>query len=189
MFTKNTLEKLLSHVEKVTESGCWIWMGYEGKSGYGRITYNYRDERVHRVVYRALRGDIPLGLHLDHLCRVRLCCNPWHLRVVTSRENCMAPGSLAPCKKFAESPTCKHGHAWTADNTVWYRGYRCCLTCRRIKAKRRWMTLRRVLVVAAFPLLFLAGCHRVTVFGPVPECVVPPDVLRHPDSTKASVGR
>jgi hypothetical protein len=42
---------------------------------------------AHRLVYRALRGPIPDGLTLDHLCRVPACVNPWHLEPVTAAEN------------------------------------------------------------------------------------------------------
>jgi len=52
---------------------------------------------------------------------------------------------------------------------------------------------RLVLLVAGVALVLLLAlggcCRRVEVFGPIPECVVPPSVLRAPDSTKASARR
>lgn len=46
------------------------------------------------------------------------------------------------------------------------------------------------LLVALLALMLLGGCcHRVDVYGPIPECVVPPGTLKAPDSTKASVSR
>lgn len=42
---------------------------------------------AHRVVYEAVRGPIPGGLSLDHLCRVRRCVNPDHLEAVPLRVN------------------------------------------------------------------------------------------------------
>lgn len=39
------------------------------------------------MVYRSLVGEIPEGYVLDHRCRVRACCNPAHLELVTVRVN------------------------------------------------------------------------------------------------------
>ena len=77
-------------------SGCWLWTGTRS-GGYGRIGAGGRTGVTlwaHRVVYEALRGPIPAGLTIDHLCRLRICVNPWHLEPVTRQENgarAMAP--------------------------------------------------------------------------------------------------
>lgn len=52
-------------------------------AGYGRFARGY----AHRFAYELHHGPIPDGLHIDHLCRVRACCNPDHLEVVTPSEN------------------------------------------------------------------------------------------------------
>jgi len=81
---------------KIDAAGpCWLWTG--GTAGgtpgdrYGYIGPGRRGSgpmlRVHRVVWELLVGPIPEGLELDHLCRVRICCNPDHLEPVTHREN------------------------------------------------------------------------------------------------------
>lgn len=70
-------------------NGCWVFEGHL-REGYGTIHINGRGkakENVHRVVYEALRGPIPAGCHLDHLCRNKACFNPDHLEPVTPREN------------------------------------------------------------------------------------------------------
>lgn len=74
------------------EGPCWIWTRARNDSGYGvaRVPGKPRrggPARSHRVTYEALRGPIPAGYVLDHLCRVRACCNPWHLEAVTDAEN------------------------------------------------------------------------------------------------------
>jgi hypothetical protein len=43
--------------------------------------------RAHRVSYEALIGPIPVGLQLDHLCRIRSCVNPDHLEPVSASVN------------------------------------------------------------------------------------------------------
>lgn len=42
---------------------------------------------THRITYLFYVGPIPDGLELDHLCRVRACCNPDHLEAVTRLVN------------------------------------------------------------------------------------------------------
>lgn len=84
---------------KVTESsvGCWVFGGALSE-GYGKIGLGGRDDGIdftHRVVWRCLRDDIPEGLDLDHLCRNRACCNPWHLEPVTRKVN-VARGLRGP---------------------------------------------------------------------------------------------
>jgi hypothetical protein len=71
------------------ESGdCLHWTGAVTTSGYGRIGIDgERTEYVHRVAYRLHVGPIPPGLHIDHLCMVRLCVRPSHLEAVTQAEN------------------------------------------------------------------------------------------------------
>lgn len=69
-------------------SGCWLWMGDVNQYGYGRVRFSDGSTKVvHRVSYEMDCGTIPLGLDLDHLCRVRSCCNPAHLEPVTRATN------------------------------------------------------------------------------------------------------
>lgn len=68
-------------------SGCWLWRGARAR-GYGHFCVDKRRVRgAHRVSYETLRGPIPEGMQIDHLCRVRNCINPAHLEVVTQAEN------------------------------------------------------------------------------------------------------
>ena len=73
-----------------TGDGCWIWQGATNRGGYGVIGRGRRGNGnilVHRGMYEELIGDIPDGLHLDHLCRTKACANPWHLDPVTQAVN------------------------------------------------------------------------------------------------------
>ena len=67
-------------------TGCWLWEGATDEKGYG-LVYTDRSRRAHRVVYERIRGPIPEGLQLDHLCAVKPCVNPAHLEPVTNSEN------------------------------------------------------------------------------------------------------
>lgn len=69
-------------------SGCWLFLGHVKRStGYGVLLRDRKWKLAHRYVFELHRGPIPVGLTLDHLCRVRSCVNPAHLEPVTRGEN------------------------------------------------------------------------------------------------------
>lgn len=109
-------------------SGCWLFLGFLDDDGYGRFYYKARTQMAHRAAYKELRGPIPHGLVLDHICRVRSCVNPWHLRAVTHAENMRAPGSQSGHQNKSKTE-CIHGHIFDEANTYWWRGKRNCRKC------------------------------------------------------------
>lgn len=106
------LERFWSKVEKTDT--CWLWTGSLASGGYGSFNYKYKHYRAHRLSYEQIRGEIPKGLVLDHLCRVRSCVNPDHLEAVTHRVNILRGigGSAVNAKKTH----CKNGHLLSGDN-------------------------------------------------------------------------
>jgi len=68
-------------------TGCWEWLRYRDKEGYGRFAFGPKNAMAHRAAYVLEIGAIPEGLDLDHLCRNRGCVNPEHLEIVTRQEN------------------------------------------------------------------------------------------------------
>ena len=136
------LERLLSRVAK-DDKGCWIYTGKaRATGGYGLIgTGNaqrgtFRHLSVHRVAYEALKGPIPIGLTLDHLCRTPECCNPEYLEPVTMRENILRGNGWAA--KNARKTHCKRGHPFTSENT-YTKGLhdRRCRACRHAQYRSR----------------------------------------------------
>ncbi len=122
---------------------CWLWTA--GRSnGYGSIYHEGRNHGVHRLVWSLLVGPIPDTLEIDHLCRVRHCCNPEHLRLVTSRENTLAPGSLSKPAQNALKTKCVRGHILSADNIRVEAGtHRRCKQCSRAYRRKRARLLAR----------------------------------------------
>ncbi|WP_086846973.1 HNH endonuclease signature motif containing protein [Amycolatopsis kentuckyensis] len=124
--------------EKVDRSGdCWLWTKTTNHDGYGRFWVDRVGYLAHRFSYQLRHGEIPKGLVLDHLCRVRTCVRPEHLEPKTDRDNILAPGSLALAKINSETPECPRGHALTEPNlipTQLKKGSRECLACNRARS-------------------------------------------------------
>lgn len=128
--------------EKLDKSGdCWVFKGAVATSGYGRIGHGGRTLQAHRAAYELFVGPIPTGLHIDHLCRNRLCCNPEHLEAVSQAENNRRAWKV----RCANKTHCKRGHEFTPDNTFLHPlGGRQCREChntrRRVqRAKRKYL--------------------------------------------------
>jgi hypothetical protein len=120
-------EKFWAKVTKTDK--CWLWIGCKTHNGYGQMRRNNKGILVHRYSYIMTKGDIPEGLVIDHLCRVRNCVNPDHLEAVTNAENLRRgiPGNKTHCLK---------GHEYNENNTAFYSGYKYCKTCNREKSRR-----------------------------------------------------
>lgn len=109
-------------------SGCWIWLGpyRDNKDRYGGMSWKGKHYRTHKFVYEFLKGVVPAGLTLDHICRNRICCNPDHLEPVTWQVNILRGEGIAA--KNAVKTHCKHGHS-LADAYVYQGRMRQCRTC------------------------------------------------------------
>lgn len=146
-------ERVWRHIEKT--DGCWHWRGAKFKNGYGRIktvivgqpTVNHL---VHRLAYESMRGPVPAGLVLDHLCRNRACVNPAHLEAVSHRVNILrSPTSCSAVN--ARKTHCPKGHPLAGDNLTpehLKSGGRCCKTCRNDRQRIRNRMLRARMVAA-----------------------------------------
>lgn len=138
-------DRVFAKVNREGADGCWLWTG-STSSGYGQIMDNYRNLRVHRVVYELTRGPIPVGLQLDHLCRVRHCVNPDHLEPVTNRENAIRGVMPQQTRARMLARThCKRGHPFVGDNLhITPAGARECRACKRLHALRPNVTKPQV---------------------------------------------
>lgn len=131
-------QRVLANFDKDPETGCWLWRGCLTRYGYGTVTWQQRAQHAHRTVWELLVGPIPAGLVLDHLCRVRRCVNPEHLRPITNLENLQAPGSLSPATLNRQKTVCPNGHEYSEENTYFTKGgARKCRACAADRARSR----------------------------------------------------
>jgi HNH endonuclease len=105
-------------------AGCWLWVGYTKRDGYGQ----YLGRPAHRVAYELVVGPIPPGLQIDHLCNNAPCVRPEHLEAVTPQENNR--------RRDNGGTHCKSGHPYDEANTyIRPNGCRDCRACIRMRAR------------------------------------------------------
>lgn len=127
---------------KVTKtSTCWLWTGSVTPKGYGRQaipvdrkTEKQRSVRAAKYAWEELRGPVPPGWELVHLCDTKTCVRPSHLSLAP-------PGGAATRWNEKHRPEkCPSGHEYTPENTYigTKRGKPCrvCKECHKARMKR-----------------------------------------------------
>lgn len=132
------MQRFWSKAEVGDPHECWPWVRAMNRYGYGKFGMppvesggKWTTVGAHRIAYELTRGEIPDGLQIDHLCRVRHCVNPFHMEPVTLVENVrrgMAGHACGPQKTH-----CLRGHERTPDNLDKKRS---CRTCQKLRKRR-----------------------------------------------------
>jgi hypothetical protein len=125
----------------VNVDDCWLWDGRLNAHGYGVVSVNGRNLRVHRLSYEQSVGEIPAGMTVDHLCHNtdescpggsiclhRRCWRPDHLEAVPPGVNVLR--GRGPSAGNARKTHCDRGHPFDDANTYWWKGSRACRACR-----------------------------------------------------------
>ncbi len=140
--TDRELNRLFSKIRLDPGMGCWEWTA-SGKNGYGNFYFRGVGTYVHRLMYAWVYSQIPNGCGksvptIDHICQNRRCCNPFHLRLISQRENILAGNGVSAIA--ARTTHCKHGHLLDGVRST---GKRFCKTCVREFDRRRQGTEHR----------------------------------------------
>lgn len=78
-------EALMMH--SIERGACRIWTGADTGNGYGVMSISGKTVLAHRMAFELAHGSIMDGLVIDHICHIRACINPDHLRAVTQKQN------------------------------------------------------------------------------------------------------
>jgi hypothetical protein len=121
------LDRFMSKVDIADE--CWLWTAGT-QYGYGIFSVGHRNFKAHRWLYEQAVEEVPEGLTLDHLCRIRKCVNPDHLEPVTMTEN-----NRRSTGHRVRKTHCPQGHSY-AEHGRLQNGYPVCRECDRIKHQK-----------------------------------------------------
>ena len=88
---------------------CVLFTGADNGNGYGQFSSRGKNGYAHRYAWTREHGEIPAGLTVDHLCRVRRCVRTDHMELVTAVENFQ--------RGAATKTHCPNGHQYEDEFT------------------------------------------------------------------------
>ena len=117
-----------NNVARGSSDQCWLWLRSTASHGYGQTYDGITVRLAHRVAWvLAHSRQVPDDMTIDHLCRIKRCCNPNHLRVVSNIVNATDNGQ-------GRKTHCPRGHTYDMANTyIDPRGHRRCRTCAQLR--------------------------------------------------------
>lgn len=114
---------------------CLIFNGADNGNGYGQFRYNDRNGYAHRYAWEREHGPIPHDLTVDHLCRVRMCCNVDHMELVDGVTNYL--------RGVEARNACRNGHPYDENTPQDKNGVRNCRICYERSWRKSWAKISR----------------------------------------------
>ena len=112
---------------------CWPWQGRGNYFSFGRAQNRMTPRRF---AYILTYGGAPADCVMGSTCRNDLCVNPGHSRPMT--PSAVWHRNIPALAAKAAQSHCIHGHAFNEANTmVRSNGTRACLTCARLRQRRK----------------------------------------------------
>lgn len=136
-----TFEKSIISELSIPEpnTGCWIWISLLDRKGYGRVWFNGKEQRAHR-----LSAHLYLDMKLDdevqalHKCDNTWCVNPEHLFTGSNLDNIKDRISKGRGRR---KRFCRRGHEYTVENSeIRFKGntmYRKCRQCKNLLRRKK----------------------------------------------------
>lgn len=87
------------------ETGCMVCLSHLlNADGYLRKRWpGGLFEMFHRTIFRAHKGEIPEGHEVDHMCKVRACCNPDHLQALPRTDHLVETNQSRYRQRYEEA--------------------------------------------------------------------------------------
>ena len=129
--------KFLSKIKINQDTECWEWCGaVHPLKHYGQHSVGLSNNfKAHRLSYELFIGGLSSDNVIDHMCKNRICVNPYHLRQVSWRINTLE-NSEGEAAKNLRKDKCNRGHFYP-DKLVPHRdGWkRFCPECSKIRTR------------------------------------------------------
>lgn len=121
---------------EMSETGCHICTYSTGSHGYAQAWDGETVVLAHRIIWEFFNGPILNDMTVDHICHVRTCVNPKHLRLLSNSAN--ASDNSQTKIYVADQPPCRNGHARikTASGQIY------CRICKAAKKRENRLARR-----------------------------------------------